>query len=168
VVHGHRSTWGHGLHLNVFLPGPHENLDLGEINLLFSMPHMASTTASATLCPFSLAHCLPWRTEGSRQYLEKSHALELVASFHACQYCSPWPSWRPRAVTGCDAPSEKYAARQGSEEDGMRRIMACCARAPQRCTSRTSMHFLPIWPEVRPISKTRNQLSTSLPVMRQV
>src|SRR5262245_32058196 len=31
---------------------------------------------------------------------------KLMASFHACQYCSPWPSWRPRAVAGCDAVSK--------------------------------------------------------------
>jgi hypothetical protein len=34
---------------------------------------------------------------------------------------------------------------------------ACCARAPQRCTSRTYMPFLLMFPEVRPIRKTRNQ-----------
>jgi hypothetical protein len=66
---GSRLAWGK--RLNAFLPGRHENLDLGEINLLFSMPQMASITASATLCPFSLAHCLPWRTEGSRRYLDR-------------------------------------------------------------------------------------------------
>src|SRR5712691_499885 len=55
-------------------------------------------------------------------------------------------------------PSEKYAARRGSVEDGMRMITACFARAPQRCTSRTYMHFLLMFQEVRPISKTRNQL----------
>jgi len=40
----------------------------------------------------------------------------------------------------------------------MRMITACFARAPQRCTSRTYMHFLLMFQEVRPISKTRNQL----------
>src|SRR5712692_6363510 len=55
-------------------------------------------------------------------------------------------------------PSEKHAARRGSVEDGMRMITACFARASQRCTSRTYMHFLLIFQEVRPISKTRNQL----------
>ena len=41
----------------------------------------------------------------------------------------------------------------------MRMITACCARAPQRCTSPTYMHFLPMFQEVKPISKTRNQLN---------
>ena len=40
-------------------------------------------------------------------------------------------------------------------------ITACCARAPQRCMSRTYMHFHLMFQEVRPISKTRNQLSRS-------
>src|SRR6266852_5960187 len=57
-------------------------------------------------------------------------------------------------------PSEKYAARRGSVEDGRRMITACFARVPQRCTSRTYMHFLLMFQEVRPISKTRNQLNT--------
>src|SRR5712691_11499564 len=60
-------------------------------------------------------------------------------------------------------PSEKYAARRGSVEDGMRMITACFARAPQRCTSRTYMHFLLMFQEVRPISKTRNQLARYRP-----
>src|SRR5229473_3385461 len=55
-------------------------------------------------------------------------------------------------------PSEKCAARRASVEDGRRMITACCARAPQRCTSRTYMHFHLMFQEVRPISKTRNQL----------
>jgi hypothetical protein len=55
-------------------------------------------------------------------------------------------------------PSEKYAARRGSVEDGMRMITACFARAPQRCTSRTYRHFLLVFHEVRSISKTCNQL----------
>src|SRR6266852_3288596 len=60
-------------------------------------------------------------------------------------------------------PSEKYAARRGSVEDGMRMITACFARAPQRCTSRTYMHFLLTFQEVMLISKTRNQLIISSP-----
>src|SRR6266446_6035037 len=28
---------------------------------------------------------------------------ELVASFHECQHCSPWPEWKPRAGAWCDA-----------------------------------------------------------------
>src|SRR6266446_5944524 len=55
-------------------------------------------------------------------------------------------------------PSEKYATRRGSVEDGRRMITACFARAPQRCTSRIYMHFLLMFQEVRPIRKTRNQL----------
>src|SRR5216683_1181359 len=62
-------------------------------------------------------------------------------------------------------PSEKYAARRGSVEDGMRMITAWFARAPQGCTSRIYMHFLLIFQKVRPISKTRNQLySLQLPL----
>jgi DNA repair protein RadC len=38
-------------------------------------------------------------------------------------------------------------------------ITACFARALQRCTSRTGMHFLLTFQAVMPISKTRNQLS---------
>src|SRR5712691_9657102 len=41
----------------------------------------------------------------------------------------------------------------------MRMITACFARALQRCTSRICVHFLLTFPEVMPISKTRNQLS---------
>src|SRR4029453_827717 len=55
--------------------------------------------------------------------------------------------------------SEKYTAHRGSVEDGMRLSTACFARAPQRCTSRTCMHFLLRFHEVKPISKTRNQLN---------
>jgi hypothetical protein len=40
----------------------------------------------------------------------------------------------------------------------MRMIITCFARVPQRCTSRLYMHFLLIFQELRPISKTRNQL----------
>src|SRR6266487_6182545 len=54
--------------------------------------------------------------------------------------------------------SEKYAARRGSVEEGMHMITACFARAPQRSTSRTYMHFLLMFQKVRPIIKTRNQL----------
>src|SRR5262245_13179217 len=39
----------------------------------------------------------------------------------------------------------------------MRMITACFARAPQSCTSRTYMHFLLMFEDVRPIRKTRNQ-----------
>jgi integrase len=35
---------------------------------------------------------------------------------------------------------------------------ACCARAPQRYTSRLSKHLLLTLQEVTPLSKTRNQL----------
>src|SRR5712691_8474821 len=62
-------------------------------------------------------------------------------------------------------PSEKYTARRGSVEDGMRMITTCFARAPQRCTSRPYMHFLLMFQEVRPISKTRNQLLVSCCVL---
>ena len=37
-------------------------------------------------------------------------------------------------------------------------ITACCTRALQRCTSRICVHFLLTFQEIRPISKTRNQL----------
>src|SRR6266850_7592528 len=60
----------------------------------------------------------------------------------------------PRVV-----PSEKYAARRGSVEDEMRMITARFAHALQRYTSRPYMHCLPIFQEVMPISKTRNQLA---------
>src|SRR3977135_4108570 len=56
-------------------------------------------------------------------------------------------------------PSEKDAARRGGVEDGRRIITACCARVPQRCTSRTYMRFLLMFQEVIAIRKTRNQLS---------
>src|SRR6266850_6782061 len=62
----------------------------------------------------------------------------------------------PRVV-----PSEKYAARRGSVEDEMRMIPARFAHALQRYTSRPYMHCLPIFQEVMPISKTRNQLKPS-------
>src|SRR5713101_4987706 len=55
-------------------------------------------------------------------------------------------------------PSEKCAARRASVEDGRRMVTACFARALQRGTSRTYMHFLLMFQEVRLISKTRNQL----------
>src|SRR5262249_34373012 len=42
--------------------------------------------------------------------------------------------------------------------DERRRSTACFARAPQRCTSRLSKHFLLTFQEVIPLSKTRNQL----------
>src|SRR6267378_8674468 len=43
--------------------------------------------------------------------------------------------------------------------DTMRMRTACFARAPQRCTSRLSKHFLLTFQEVTPLSKTRNQLT---------
>jgi hypothetical protein len=58
-------------------------------------------------------------------------------------------------------PSEKYAARRGSLEDGMCLITACFTRAYPRWTSRPYMHFSLIFQEVRPISKTRNQLTVT-------
>ena len=48
--------------------------------------------------------------------------------------------------------------------DAMRMRTACFARAPQRYTSRLSKHFLLIFQEVTPPSKTRNQLMMSLRV----
>jgi hypothetical protein len=45
--------------------------------------------------------------------------------------------------------------------DAMRMSTACFARAPQRCTSRLSKHFLLTFQEVTPLSKTRNQLIPS-------
>jgi hypothetical protein len=39
---------------------------------------------------------------------------------------------------------------------GMCMITACFARAFQRCTNRTYMHFLLMFQEARPIRKTRN------------
>jgi hypothetical protein len=65
------------------------------------------------------------------------------------------------------ALSEKDAARRGSVEDGMRMIPACCARASQRGTRRTYVHFLLIFQEVWAISKTRNQLNISLPNLQR-
>jgi hypothetical protein len=55
-------------------------------------------------------------------------------------------------------PSAKYAARRGSVEARMRMLTACFARALQRWTSRICVRFLLTFQEVRPISKTRNQL----------
>src|SRR5215831_12638544 len=55
-------------------------------------------------------------------------------------------------------PSEKYAARRGSIEDDMYLITACFTRAYPRWTSRLYRDFSRIFQEVRPISKTRNQL----------
>jgi hypothetical protein len=45
-------------------------------------------------------------------------------------------------------------------------ITACCARAPYRCMSRTYMHCLLMFYEVRPISKTRNQLTLQRHLMK--
>src|SRR5262245_43359638 len=45
--------------------------------------------------------------------------------------------------------------------DEMRMSTACFARAPQRYTSHLSKHFLFIFQEVTPLSKTRNQLNLS-------
>jgi transposase-like protein len=42
--------------------------------------------------------------------------------------------------------------------DDMRMSTACFARAPQRCTSSLSKHFLLTFQQVTPLSKTRNQL----------
>src|SRR4030095_2551325 len=65
-------------------------------------------------------------------------------------------------------PSEKYAARCGSMWDEMRMRTACFARAPQRCTSRLSKHFLLTFQEVTPLSKTCNQLYVkTLDICRQ-
>src|SRR5215467_14387008 len=55
-------------------------------------------------------------------------------------------------------PSEKYAARRGGVQDGLRVITACFARALQRWTSRMDMHFLHTLQEVVPLSETCNQL----------
>ena len=55
-------------------------------------------------------------------------------------------------------PSEKYAARRGGVQDGLRVITAYFARALQRWTSRMDMHFLHTLQEVVPISETCNQL----------
>src|SRR5713226_6191909 len=33
-------------------------------------------------------------------------SFELVASFHECQHCSLWPSWRPRAGAACGTVSK--------------------------------------------------------------
>src|SRR4029450_8150052 len=68
----------------------------------------------------------------------------------------------------CVGPSEKYAARCGSMWDEMRMRTACFARAPQRCTSRLSKHFLLTFQEVTPLSKTCNQLYVkTLDICRQ-
>jgi hypothetical protein len=82
---------------------------------------------------------------------------ELVASFHACQHCSPWPSWRPRAVAAWGAvrkirgtPRQRGGGK--AHEHGM-----LCSYTP-RCTSCLGMCFLLTFQEVRPMSKTRNQL----------
>src|SRR5215471_135641 len=63
-------------------------------------------------------------------------------------------------------PSEKYAARRGSMEEGMRMITVCFARVSLRCTRRTYMPFLLIMQGIRPSSKTRNQLNM-INLMRQ-
>src|SRR2546425_11777103 len=53
--------------------------------------------------------------------------------------------------------------------DTMRMRTACFARAPQRCTSRLSTHFLLTFQEVTPLSKTRNQLHLkALPTHRNM
>ena len=49
--------------------------------------------------------------------------------------------------------------------DEIRMRTACFARAPQRCTSRLSKHFLLTFQEVTPLSKTRNQLDVLCPSM---
>jgi len=83
---------------------------------------------------------------------------ELVASFLACQCCSPWPSWRPRAVAGCGAVTKIGGTpRQPGGWKAHEPCMFCsCTR---RCAGRISLHFLPMFQEVGPISKTRNQLN---------
>src|SRR5882672_9706653 len=82
---------------------------------------------------------------------------ELVASFRECQRCSPWPSWRPRAVAGCGAVRKIGGTpRQHGGWKAYEPCMFCSCT--QRCAGRTSLHFLPMFQEVRPISKTRNQL----------
>src|SRR5262245_52902142 len=50
----------------------------------------------------------------------------------------------------------------------MRMRTACFARAPQRYTSRLSKHLLLTLQEVTPLSKTRNQLSTTVRGERNV
>jgi hypothetical protein len=47
---------------------------------------------------------------------------------------------------------------RNSGECEMRMSTACCAHAPQRCTSCLNQHFLPTFQEVTPSRKTRNQL----------
>src|SRR5215471_10663089 len=49
-------------------------------------------------------------------------------------------------------------ARRGCEENGMRMITACFARALQKCTGRPYMGFLFIFQVVSPTDKTCNQL----------
>jgi len=56
-------------------------------------------------------------------------------------------------------PSAKDAARCVSLWDDMRTRTACCARAPQRCPRCLSTHVLLTFPEGRPLTNTRNQLS---------
>ena len=58
-------------------------------------------------------------------------------------------------------PSEKYAAHRGSMVEEMRMRTTRFARAPQRCTSRLSKHFLLTSQEVTSLIKTRNQLIVS-------
>ena len=49
----------------------------------------------------------------------------------------------PRVV-----PLEKYMARRGSVEDGIRMIAACFAHVPQRCASHIDMHFILTFQEI--------------------
>jgi hypothetical protein len=70
--------------------------------------------------------------------------LRVFTSAHtACLGRRVGPEREPSVVA-----SEKYAARRGSVEDERRMSTACFARALQRCTSRTYMHFLPTFQEV--------------------
>ena len=55
-------------------------------------------------------------------------------------------------------PSEKGVARSSREDDAMRMIPARFIREIQRRTRGIDMHFLLIFQELGPISKTCNQL----------
>ena len=54
--------------------------------------------------------------------------------------------------------SEKCVARCDSKYDEMRLITVCFVRVLQRCTGSQYLHFLLIFQEVSPVSKTCNQL----------
>jgi hypothetical protein len=55
--------------------------------------------------------------------------------------------------------SEKCVARCDSKYDEMRMITVCFVRVLQRCTGSQYLHFLLIFQEVSPVSKTCNQLN---------